>query len=389
MFTEDSPGSAWGAEVVRRRKPRPAERYVVERMIGQGGMAVVYKARDVVLDRVVALKLLHPDLLLDGVSELRMKRELVLASRVSHPRVVRVYDFGEINGTKFISMAFIDGENLKSLISREGIIPIDRAIHIATQLSEALDAAHTQGVIHRDLKPQNILLDGDGNVYISDFGLARSSTDSSGLSKPGEYPGSPAYMSPEQALGLPVDHRSDLYSLGLVLYEMVSGKLPSFATTALFWQERFHCRIKSPRTLNPAVSEHLASLILRCLEFDRAKRYQNASEILSELKPQSTDTTERNRTHQSFASTLQRRHRVSGVGAGEPGDLVFGLAEARAWPIRSQPCRTATTAKETGLHSFARQRKREIFIRLGGQLDGSGLFKSRPIRKTQTLFRGC
>lgn len=174
--------------VIRRRKPKPKQRYVVEQLIGQGGMGAVYKARDMELDRVVALKLLHPDGLQDGRSELRLKRELVLASRVSHPHVVRVYDFGEINGTKFISMAFIEGENLKSLMAREGIIPVDRAVHIATQLSAALDAAHTGGVIHRDLKPQNILLDGDGNVYISDFGLARSSSDSSsGLTQPGEY----------------------------------------------------------------------------------------------------------------------------------------------------------------------------------------------------------
>jgi eukaryotic-like serine/threonine-protein kinase len=243
-------------------------------------MGAVYKARDLDLDRIVALKLMHPTCSLDN-SVLRLKRELVLASRVSHPHVVRVYDFGELRGTKFISMAFIDGENLKSMLVREGRIPVVRAVHIATQLCEALDAAHAQGVVHRDLKPQNILLDCAGNAYISDFGLARSSKESdSEITQPGEHPGSPAYMSPQQALGLPVDHRSDLYSLGLVFYEMVTGRLPHAPMPSLSKYER----ADDPAILNPEVSEGLGRLILRCLEFDPGLRYQSASGVLSELK---------------------------------------------------------------------------------------------------------
>jgi serine/threonine-protein kinase len=257
----------------------------MERLVGQGGMGAVYKARDLELNRVVALKLLHPTCATDLNSELRLKRELVLASKVSHAHVVRVYDFGEMRGTKFISMAFIDGENLKALLLREGRIPVARAVHIAVQLCQALDAAHTAGVVHRDLKPQNILLDGKGRIYVSDFGLARSIADADGeITRPGERPGSPAYMSPEQALGLPVDHRSDLYSVGLILYELVTGKIPSAANSSLFDHERFRCRIKSPAVLNPEVSEDLAQLILRCLEFDPARRYQSAAEVLSGLK---------------------------------------------------------------------------------------------------------
>jgi serine/threonine-protein kinase len=271
--------------VLRGRKTKPKNRYVIERLIGQGGMGAVYKARDLELNRVVALKLLHPSCSPDLNSELRLKRELVLASRVSHAHVVRVYDFGEMRGTKFISMAFIDGENLKALLVRDGRIPVARAVHIAVQLCQALDAAHSAGVVHRDLKPQNILLDGKGKIYISDFGLARSFADSDGeITRPGERPGSPAYMSPEQALGLPVDHRSDLYSVGLILYELVTGKIPSAANSSLFDHERFRCRIKSPAVLNPEVSEDLAQSILRCLEFDPAQRYQSALDIVSALK---------------------------------------------------------------------------------------------------------
>jgi serine/threonine protein kinase len=237
------PATPGAPPVLRGRKTKHKNRYVIERLIGQGGMGAVYKARDVELNRVVALKLLHPTCSTDLNSELRLKRELVLASKVSHAHVVRVYDFGEMRGTKFISMAFIDGENLKALLLREGRIPVTRAVHIAAQLCQALDAAHTAGIVHRDLKPHNILLDGKGKIYVSDFGLARSFADvDNEITRPGERPGSPAYMSPEQALGLPVDHRSDLYSVGLILYELVTGKIPSAANSSLFDHERFRCK---------------------------------------------------------------------------------------------------------------------------------------------------
>jgi Flp pilus assembly protein TadD/TolB-like protein len=306
--------------VIRRRKTKPKDRYVIERLIGQGGMGAVYKARDLELDRVVALKLLHPTCSLDFNAELRLKRELVLASKVSHSHVVRVYDFGEMRGTKFISMAFIDGENLKALLMRDGRLPVARAVHIAVQLCEALDAAHTAGVVHRDLKPQNILLDCKGRIYISDFGLARSLAESdSEITRPGERPGSPAYMSPEQALGLPVDHRSDLYSVGLILYELVTGKIPAAANSSLFDHERFRCRIKSPTVLNPEVSANLAQLILRCLEFDPIRRYQSAADLLSGLKTPPTHA-------KAGPQVIKAWLRKSGPGAGIAVGALSALA---------------------------------------------------------------
>ena len=271
-------------QVIRRRKPKSRDRYVIERLIGQGGMGAVYQARDCELDRVVALKLLHPGFALDDELEQRLKKELLLAGTISHPRVVRVHDFGQLHGNKFISMAFIDGENLKCLLKRAGRLPIPRVLHIATQLCEGLNAAHSAGVIHRDLKPQNILLDRSGDAYIADFGLARSfkglNIDVAG---PGERPGSPAYMSPEQALGLPVDHRSDIYALGLVLYEMATGTLPASATASFLSHSRFECRIKGPSALNAEVPEALERLILSCLEVDPAKRPQDAIHVLKGL----------------------------------------------------------------------------------------------------------
>jgi len=259
-------------------------------------MGAVYKARDVELGRAVALKLLHPSVALDDSSELRLKRELLLASKVSHPNVVRVFDFGEMHGTKFISMAFVEGENLKSLLGREGRLPVSRAVHLAAQLSEGLAAAHAVGIVHRDLKPQNILLDADGKAYIADFGLAKSAAELHiEVTRPGERPGSPAYMSPEQAMGLPVDHRSDLYSLGLVLYEMVTGSPPHAANSSLFDHMRFRCRAKSPAQQNPEVPDTLADLILRCLEFDPNRRYQSASQILGELPSPQAEPAEGNR----------------------------------------------------------------------------------------------
>jgi len=306
--------------VIRRRKAKPKDRYVIERLIGQGGMGAVYKARDLELDRVVALKLLHPACGLDVNSELRLKRELLLASKVSHSHVVRVYDFGEMRGTKFISMAFIDGENLKSLLAREGRLPVARAVHIATQLCQALDAAHAAGIVHRDLKPQNILLDGRGKIYVSDFGLARSFLDSNTeITTPGERPGSPAYMSPEQALGLPVDQRSDLYSVGLILYELVTGKIPAPSHSSLFDHRRFRCRIKSPAVLNPEVSDCLAQLILRCLEFDPAQRYQKATDILAGLKTAPIPK-------KTVAQGLKAGLRKSRLGLGVAAVVLSGLA---------------------------------------------------------------
>ena len=192
-------------------------RFRIESLIGQGGMGRVYKASDKELGRVVALKVLLPDLTGDPAATQRFKQELLLASKISHKNILRIHDLGEADGVKFISMAYVEGEDLHQLLTKQHPLPIDRAARIARQLCEALEAAHSEGVVHRDLKPQNILMGKDDHVYVSDFGLAKSLEASlAGMTRTGAFLGTPRYMSPEQVEGQPVDHRTDLYALGLI-----------------------------------------------------------------------------------------------------------------------------------------------------------------------------
>src|SRR5439155_5911971 len=209
-------------------------RYRIESKLGQGGMGAVYKAYDNDLDRTVALKLVRSDLMADAETMQRFKQELLLASKISHKNILRIHDLGDVEGIKFISMAYIEGEDLHQHLKREGRLPVDRSIAIARQLCEALEAAHAAGVMHRDLKPQNVLIDREGTAYVSDFGLAKSlKAGVAGITHVGELLGTPGYMSPEQVEGGSVDHRSDLYALGVILYEMVTGEVPFIGESTL------------------------------------------------------------------------------------------------------------------------------------------------------------
>ena len=261
-------------------------RYRVERTLGEGGMGTVYKAWDKELERAVALKLVRRDLTRDPNISLRFKQELLLASKISHRNVLRIHDLGDGPGdTKFISMAYVEGQDLDQLLRKERKLPLERAQNIARQLCAALDAAHAEGVVHRDLKPQNILIDQHDHIYVSDFGLAKSLESDLGMTQTGQFLGMPRYMSPEQADVRPVDHRSDLYAFGLILCEMVAGNLPFEHTesTMQMLYQRVHEPAKDPRRLNPDLPEYLARIIQKCLERDVAQRYQSAREILADL----------------------------------------------------------------------------------------------------------
>jgi len=207
-------------------------------------MGAVYKAYDKELNRVVALKLVHPELTADASSMERFKQELLLASNI-----LRIHDLGDVEGVKFISMAYVEGEDLQHALEREKRLPLARALNITRQLCAALDAAHAEGVVHRDLKPQNILIDQADNAYVSDFGLAKSLERSAAImTRTGEVLGTPRYMSPEQVEGKPADHRSDIYSLGLIAYEMVTGDLPFQGDSALqVMYQRITDKPKSPK----------------------------------------------------------------------------------------------------------------------------------------------
>jgi eukaryotic-like serine/threonine-protein kinase len=276
------PGSA-----ISERKPVDfGPRYQVEALLGEGGMGAVYRAYDRELDRTVALKLIRPELGADPTMSQRFRQELLLASKISHKNILRIHDLGEANGTKFISMAYVEGEDLHQMLKREGRLPVNRAVSLTKQLCAALEAAHAEGVVHRDLKPQNILLDKAGQVYVSDFGLAKSlEPDATQMTVSGQFLGTPRYMSPEQALAGAVDHRSDLYSLGLILYEMVTGEIPFKAESTLQTMYlRVHEKPQDPRQVNPELPDYLVQIILRCLETEPGQRYQSAREILDDLE---------------------------------------------------------------------------------------------------------
>jgi eukaryotic-like serine/threonine-protein kinase len=249
-------------------------------------MGAVYKAYDKELDREVALKLVRPELTSDASSMRRFKQELLLASKITHKNILRIHDLGDVEGVKFISMAYVEGEDLHHVLEREGRLPLGRALNVTQQLCSALDAAHAEGVIHRDLKPQNVLIDRADNAYISDFGLAKSLDQSAaGMTRSGEVMGTPRYMSPEQVEGKPAGHRSDIYSLGLIVYEMVAGEVPFKGDSAIQeMYERVTQKPKSPKELDPELPDYLVRIILRCLERDPELRYQQVRDMLHDLE---------------------------------------------------------------------------------------------------------
>jgi serine/threonine protein kinase/tetratricopeptide (TPR) repeat protein len=291
-------------------------RYHIERLIGEGGMGAVYLAYDRELERSVALKLLQPGRNRDPRALQRFKQELILARAVSHRNILRIHDLGDVDGVKFISMDYIEGQDLQALIRDEGRLPIPRALAFARQLCDALQAAHDAGVLHRDLKPHNVLVGAGDHLYVSDFGLAKSLEDSdAGLTRTGDVLGTPRYMSPEQVEGKPLDHRSDLYALGLILYEMVTGRVPFEGPTPTQQMiQRVRDRPKDPRDFNPELPEHWRQIILRCLEREPAARYSSAREVRADLDQGRASVAAPSR-QVSFTLPVPGR-RAWGMGAG-------------------------------------------------------------------------
>ena len=288
-------------------------RYRVKSLLGMGGMGAVYLVHDKGLDRDVALKLIRSDIAEDADALERFKREIQLSSRVTHPNVLRVFDLGESDGIQFLTMQFVDGRDLSTILKKQGKLPTDRLLRVFRQTAEGLKAAHDQGVIHRDLKPQNIMLDGSDRVYVTDFGMAKSS-EQSGMTQTGAVIGTPFYMSPEQVKGESVGPQSDIFSLGVILYQMATGTVPFGGATPF---EVMITRIQRPpkpvRELNPELPVYLQKIIERCLTVDPKLRYQNVQEILEDLDAESFHTSIR---YQTMSRRWTKPAAVAIVAAG-------------------------------------------------------------------------
>jgi tetratricopeptide (TPR) repeat protein/predicted Ser/Thr protein kinase len=294
-------------------------RYEIVKLLGEGGMGAVYKALDRELDRPVALKLIRPELASNSSMLARFKQELLLSRQVTHKNVIRIYDLGDAEGVKFISMEFVEGRDLRALIQEKKKFSPEEAVEVMQQVCQALDAAHSVGVIHRDLKPQNIMREETGRILVMDFGLART-MDSDGMTQTGALVGTMEYMSPEQALGKELDQRSDIFTTGLILYEMLTGKMPFKAETALA------SLIRRTQERAIPVSDHddsipgaLSGIVSKCLERNPDLRYQSNAEILRDL-----DSWQGKRA----AATLGFHANVKPWGQTVPWPLIMGIVTA-------------------------------------------------------------
>src|ERR1700728_1314404 len=259
-------------------------RYQLNHLIALGGMAEIYRARDRLLDRPVALKVLFPELSVDRSFVERFRREAQAAANLSHPNIVPVFDWGEDTGTYFIVMEFIDGRPLSSILKTAGPLSAERTADIAAPVAAALGYAHKHGVVHRDVKPGNVLITDDGQVKVTDFGIARAVNTEESLTQTGAVMGTATYFSPEQAEGMGVDARTDIYSLGVVLFEMVTGRPPFMGDTPVAVASK-HVRENppTPREINPGVPPDLEAIILKCLAKSPDHRYATGDDLRIDL----------------------------------------------------------------------------------------------------------
>src|SRR3954449_6656403 len=261
-----------------------SERYRLDEKIGSGGMSSVYRAFDPTLERWVAIKLMHRDISDDPDQLERFRREARTVARLNHPHVVTVIDAGEDEGNPYIVFEYVEGETLKDRIKRCGRLPVAEAVAYAIEIARALEAAHAQRLVHRDVKPQNVLIDGEGRAKVTDFGIARS-LEGQGLTATGRVLGTTDYVSPEQALGHQVDEQSDIYSLGVVLYEMLAGETPFSADTQVAVAMK---HVKDPlpdvQRRRPEVSAALAAIMERATAKETRNRYRTVDEMVHDLE---------------------------------------------------------------------------------------------------------
>jgi serine/threonine protein kinase len=263
-------------------------KYEIVELLGEGGMGAVYKARQVAMDRMVALKLIRPEVVTSRSAVARFHKEMLVTAKVEHPNTIRVYDFGEADGQLYLTMEYLAGSSLRQVIDAVGRLEIKRIVRIGKQVANALGAVHERGLVHRDLKPENVMLiESYGEtdfVKVLDFGIAKSLDEDVHLTGQGRPIGTPAYMSPEQAMGLAVDPRTDLYALGVMLYRMASGRMPFEAPTAASMLLAHATEAPTPvLTLAPDTSPPLAALIMQLLQKEPAQRPASAGEVVARL----------------------------------------------------------------------------------------------------------
>jgi serine/threonine protein kinase len=313
-------------------------RYRLESKLGSGGMSTVYLAVDETLDRPVAIKLLHAEIS-DQPDQLeRFRREARSAARLSHPNLVGVIDAGEDEGRPYIVFEYVEGETLKRRISDQGQLPVDEAVAYAIEIGRGLAAAHERRLVHRDVKPQNVLIDSDGRAKVTDFGIARS-LEAKGMTATGRVLGTTDYVSPEQAMGEDVDERSDVYSLGVVLYEMLTGEVPYEAETQVGVAMK-HVHEEMPDVLErrPDVSAAVASVLDRATAKDQDERYDSVAEMVRDLEATLEVEAARGGTSGEATSVLRsvprsrrrlagsRRTSRAGIAMGVVGLALIGAA---------------------------------------------------------------
>ena len=284
--TRAAPVATAGDVGEHRAGSRLGGRYEILTLLGEGGMGVVYKARDLELRDIVALKMLKPGALQDREQLDRLKDEIRLARKITHPNVLRTFDFGEIGGSPFISMEYVRGVTLRGLLSESGRLPYSAGLRIARQFCAGLAAAHEVGVLHRDIKPENVILEAGGNAKLMDFGIARPirRAPAAGHTQPGMYLGTPSYSAPEQLTGEDLDARADIYSAGVMLSEMFCGGLPyNGQTTMEIYRQQLQEEPMRPSLLWPEIPTALEEIILRCIARERAARYQTVAELGADL----------------------------------------------------------------------------------------------------------
>lgn len=270
------------------RAMAPAEtiagRYELENVLGRGGMGVVYRGRDRLLDRVVAVKVLPAQFASDTILVQRFEREARAVARLNHPNIVSIFDTGRDGTVRYIVMEFVSGESLAQRLSERGALPVSEAVGIAAQIADALAAAHAAGIVHRDIKPANVMIQPDGACKVLDFGIARAAAEAA-MTQDASMLGSVLYMAPETALGQTADARSDIYSLGCVLYEMLTGELPFWGEVpAAVISQHVSAPPQPPRELAPSIPVALDALVIRMLAKDPAGRPRDASAAAAALR---------------------------------------------------------------------------------------------------------